>query len=179
MPPERRRTSYGRWAESRPEGYVCPYRRCGGKRYTQLRHYREHLRRTHANERVPAPEYRAPDAPEDPPPPEGPDNEQSGTAVPFWDWGPSQRHSKSIRLLDGDDLRGLGAGNSLVVHVQALMEHIEATSKPILQSITADSGAIWPPLEAFQTEWAHLRQGENKHTVPQHAKLFRNAHTIT
>ena len=81
MPPERRRT-YGRWAESRPEGYVCPYRRCGGKRYTQLRHYREHLRSTHANERVPAPEYRAPDAPENPPPPEGPDNEQSGTAVP-------------------------------------------------------------------------------------------------
>ena len=122
MPPKRRRTSYGKWAESRPEGYVCPYRRCGGKRYNQLRHYHAHLRRTHANERVPAPEYRAPDAPEDPPPPKGPDNEQSGTAVPFWDWGPSQRHSKSIRLLDGDDLRGFFAETAAPELLEALQQ---------------------------------------------------------
>ena len=66
-----------------------------------------------------------------------------------------------------------------VPDVQPLMTHIEATSKPILESITAETGVIWPPLEEFEVEWAHLQKGENKRTVPQRAKPFRNAHNCS
>ena len=66
-----------------------------------------------------------------------------------------------------------------VPDVQPLMTHIEATSKPILESITAETGVIWPPLEEFEAEWAHLQKGENKRTVPQRAKPFRNAHNCS
>ena len=66
-----------------------------------------------------------------------------------------------------------------VPDVQPLMTHIEAASKPILESITADTraGVIWPPLEEFEAEWVtvHLQKGENKRTVPQRAEPFRNA----
>ena len=66
-----------------------------------------------------------------------------------------------------------------VPDVQPLMTHIEATSKPILESITAETGVIWPPLEEFEAEWAHLQKGENKRTVPQRAEPFRNAHNCS
>ena len=66
-----------------------------------------------------------------------------------------------------------------VPDVQPLMTHIEATSKPILESITAETGVIWPPLEEFEAEWAHHQKGENKRTVPQRAEPFRNAHNCS
>ena len=165
MPPHRRRTAYSRGRESRPEGYVCPYRRCLGRRYTQLRHYREHLRTSHGSEHEPAPQYRAPSPEDDRPPSEPSDNEDNGEQMPFWDWGSSARHTKSIRLLTNDELRGLGAGETLVVHVQALLRHVERVSKPILESITPETAVEWPALAEFEAEWAHLRTGRNGKTV--------------
>ena len=117
----------------------------------------------HAGQAAPAPQYRAPSPVDDPPDPsstsEGSDDEDGSPSMPFWDWGPSRRHAKSIRLLSNEDLRSLGAGETLVAQVQQVMKHIERVSKPILEAITADSAPVWPPLQRHTEQWAHLQQG--------------------
>ena len=165
MPPIRRTGSidaYGRTWQSRPQGYVCPYRRCG-QRYRRHNHYQRHIDTVHAGQAAPAPQYRAPSPVDDPPDPsstsEGSDDEDGSPSMPFWDWGPSRRHAKSIRLLSNEDLRSLGAGETLVAQVQQVMKHIERVSKPILEAITADSAPVWPPLQRHTEQWAHLQQG--------------------
>jgi hypothetical protein len=92
--------------------------------------------------------------------------------MPFWDWGPSRRHAKSIRLLSNEDLRSLGAGETLVAQVQQVMKHIERVSKPILEAITADSAPVWPPLQRHTEQWAHLQQGT------QQKIWFKNSNSI-
>ena len=38
------------------------------------------------------------------------------TFHPYWDYGPSETHTKSIKLLSEAEVRGLGGGESLVRH---------------------------------------------------------------
>ena len=63
---------------------------------------------------------------------------------PYWDYGPSARHTKSIQLLSETEVRGLDGGESFVTHWKALMRHIETNSAPVLSQISSDTaGRRW------------------------------------
>ena len=165
MPREMWRSYNGYRHKSRPEGYSCPHPGCS-RRYQQIRHYRNHIQDEHDGNFVPAAEYRPPTPPEDPPSPRrDPPEADAGPTPIFWDWGPSARHEESTRLLDTDTIEALGGGQTLVAHVRAMMKHIERVSKPILEKITPENAAVWPPLQQYQAEWAQLQAGLNSNSV--------------
>ena len=62
-------------------------------------------------------------------------------------------------------IEALGGGETLVAHIRAMMKHIERVSKPILEKITPESAAVWPPLQQYQAEWAQLQAGLNSNSV--------------
>ena len=78
---------------------------------------------------------------------------------PYWDYGPSARHTKSIQLLSETEVRGLGGGESFVTHWKALMGHIETNSAPVLSQISSDTAVQYPPLDEYMRQWKFVQQG--------------------
>ena len=159
MAPLRRADSWHRPITRPIGGWVCPYRRCRGRRYERHNHLDRHILLEHSHESISAPEYRAPSPEQDPLSPAESSDDEQDPIMPFWDWGPSQRHAKSIALISDHDLRRLGCGESLLLQVHQLLQHIESVSKPILEQIDADDAPEWEELQKFQAAWAHLKQG--------------------
>ena len=77
---------------------------------------------------------------------------------PYWDYGPSARHTQSIQLLSEAEVRGLGGGESLVAHWGALMRHIETNSAPVLSQISSDTAVHYPPLDEYTAQWKFGQQ---------------------
>ena len=93
---------------------------------------------------------------EDPQPDEEPPEDRF---YPYWDYGPSERHTKSIQLLSEAEVRGLGGGESLVTHWRAFMKHIEMSSAPVLRRITPETVVPYAPLEEYTRQWKFVQQG--------------------
>ena len=79
---------------------------------------------------------------------------------PYWDYGPSARHTQSIQLLSEAEVRGLGGGESLVTHWRAFMKHIEMSSAPVLRRITPETVVPYAPLEEYTRQWKFVQQGD-------------------
>ena len=79
----------------------------------------------------------------------GPAPDPAGILQPYWDYGPSARHTQSIQLLSEAEVRGLGGEESLVAHWEALMRHIETNSAPVLSQISPDTAVHHPPLDEY------------------------------
>ena len=87
------------------------------------------------------------------------DDAPAQTFHPYWDYGPSETHTKSIKLLSEAEVRGLGGGESLVTHWKALMTHIETNSAPVLTRISADTAVQYAPLDEYTRQWKFVQEG--------------------
>ena len=131
---------------------MCPYQACR-RAYGRADKLRDHLHDSHARD-VPAAPAVEPmmDPPSD-------DDAPAQTFHPYWDYGPSETHTKSIKLLSEAEVRGLGGGESLVRHWKALMTHIETNSAPVLTRISADTAVQYSPLDEYTRQWKFVQEG--------------------